>query len=34
MQEEEKLNELCEKHPALLSAKDKFETIKALVENG
>jgi hypothetical protein len=34
MQEEKKLNKLCEKHPGLKNARDKFETIKALVENG
>jgi len=33
MQEEKKLNKLCEKHPSLKNARDKFETIKALVEN-
>lgn len=33
MKEEEKEKELIAKHPALKSAKEKFETIKALVND-
>lgn len=33
MCEEQRLQELCEKYPALKEAKDKYEMIKALVEN-
>jgi len=32
MAEEQKLKELCEKYPGLKRAKEKYETIKALVE--
>jgi hypothetical protein len=33
MAEEQKLKELCEKYPGLKQAKEKYEIIKALVEN-
>ena len=33
MHEEQKLEELCKKYPSLKEAKDKYEMIKALVEN-
>ena len=33
MKEEQRLDELCERYPALKTAKDKYEVIKAIVEN-
>lgn len=33
MQQEKEEEELCKKYPALKTAKDKYEMIKALVEN-
>jgi hypothetical protein len=33
MREDQKLEELCKKYPALQHAKDNFELIKALVQD-